>query len=351
MDEVFIDLTDAVAHRMIHPNQAAAASEGQKESTRTRTSTSGITTTMAGYEYPATQPTVATIPAITASTTDEERCRIRLAVGSTIVAELRAALLQEQQLTVSAGVSVNKLLAKLVASEHKQVHVCGRQQVDERVNASRVFAACFHLIADPPPTPPPRTVCLHTPHTPLPTHRPALQTTIVPTAVNLARLIPRTRRLREIPNFGRNTVKNLAQAGVGVTVGDFLDASAGVAVAAAAGSGSSTVGVGAAAATASVGAGTLMRAGIDDSTAQHYRQLCLGRCSAAVVQSKPAQTVSVEDSFWPDLLHHTPAVHGTSKHITHILHYEVVRPLEEACVRNNGIPLVVIVLSPSIFPF
>jgi DNA polymerase eta len=42
-----------------------------------------------------------------------------LACGALIVAELRAAVLQETQFTCSAGIAHNKMLAKLTSSMHK----------------------------------------------------------------------------------------------------------------------------------------------------------------------------------------------------------------------------------------
>ena len=50
---------------------------------------------------------------------DEATCRMRLAIASRACLELRRRIKHEVGLTASAGLSVNKLLAKLVASANK----------------------------------------------------------------------------------------------------------------------------------------------------------------------------------------------------------------------------------------
>ena len=50
---------------------------------------------------------------------------------------------------------------------------------------------------------------------------------------------------------------------------------------------------------------------LDGKTAAHYRALCLGQDDAPVIQSKAPQTVSVEDSFWPQLLTSIASIKAT----------------------------------------
>ncbi|KAL3898737.1 MAG: hypothetical protein SGPRY_012780 [Prymnesium sp.] len=97
------------------------------------------------------------------------QCAARLAVGSQVCHELRTSLHTSLGLTTSAGISVSKLLAKLVASAHK----------------------------------------------------PHKQTLFLPTRAALAELLPPTLPISKLPGIGFSLTRRCSELGV-TTVGEFL---------------------------------------------------------------------------------------------------------------------------------
>jgi len=79
-------------------------------------SDTGARVSVHGMLFPDTQPCTAPWSAVDPLT---DRCASRLALGSKICAEIRAAIFSEMGLTTSGGVSVSKLLSKMVASANK----------------------------------------------------------------------------------------------------------------------------------------------------------------------------------------------------------------------------------------
>ncbi|CAJ1379975.1 unnamed protein product [Effrenium voratum] len=99
LDEVFVDLGDQVTERL----KGGAASAAQS---------------FRGALYPSEGADVAAPDAAAsadwAALDDERRCAVRLAHASELCLEIRKAILEEVGLTSSAGVSVSKMLAKMV---------------------------------------------------------------------------------------------------------------------------------------------------------------------------------------------------------------------------------------------
>ena len=129
MDELFVDLTDLVDQRM------AALGEGQRRTlvhpsgfvypaSRAATQADGMFMTSDGpcLDTPCgacgSPPVVATNSDVGLAEAAAS-CAVRLAVCSQLCDEMRARLHAEVGITTSAGISVSKLLSKLVASEHK----------------------------------------------------------------------------------------------------------------------------------------------------------------------------------------------------------------------------------------
>ena len=124
MDELFVDLTAAVDRRMQEEEERAASSAGTVDFSDGERSS--VRLTPCGFLYPSPSP---------ASEADAVRlrydgrtlccedplsvCAARLAMCSLITEEVRADVHRTLGLTTSAGISVSKLLAKLVASAHK----------------------------------------------------------------------------------------------------------------------------------------------------------------------------------------------------------------------------------------
>jgi nucleotidyltransferase/DNA polymerase involved in DNA repair len=119
-------------------------------------------------------------------------------------------------------------------------------------------------------------------------HKPGLQTVLVPATAVVDALLPPSRLAVEIPGIGRGTAKKLNARGV-ACIGDVLGSPAAVAAA---------VGPAAAAAVA---------------------DLCRGRSTAAVVRSTAPTTVSVEDSFWPNLLVDTAVAERVLQRLSKLL--------------------------------
>ena len=163
MDELYIDLTEAVDARLAQLEADGAS-----------------TTPLVprGFLYPLGRPAADedAVP-LTADTSCcgsvdaafEMGCAARLAVCSQICHEIRTRLQDEVGLTTSAGISVSKLLSKLVASEHK----------------------------------------------------PALQTILVPTASSLTSLLPPTLPISKIPGIGFSATRRWHEVAVR-TVDDLL---------------------------------------------------------------------------------------------------------------------------------
>ncbi|CAE8631246.1 unnamed protein product [Polarella glacialis] len=103
---------------------------------------------------------------------DQQRCLLRLDLGSRICEDLREAILREVGLTSSAGVSVSKMLAKLVASYKK----------------------------------------------------PAGQTVLLPAADSLRRLLPDSLPVQRIPGVGFSGTQKCRELGI-TSIGEFLLAS------------------------------------------------------------------------------------------------------------------------------
>jgi DNA polymerase iota len=112
MDEVYVDLTDFVDEEM--------------EKIVSHDERAGADLTLHGFLYPSAS-LEADCSALPFTETvqggllefDEATCRMRLAIASRACLELRRRIKHEVGLTASAGLSVNKLLAKLVASANK----------------------------------------------------------------------------------------------------------------------------------------------------------------------------------------------------------------------------------------
>ena len=135
MDELFIDLTDAVDRRL----EAAHGGEGCVDDDAPT-----AVLPLRGFLYPSPNPNPTSIPSPNSDPNerdsaadetgscarrrsrveidpiaDEMSCVRRLSVCSRICEEIRESVREGVGLTTSAGISVSKLLAKLVASEHK----------------------------------------------------------------------------------------------------------------------------------------------------------------------------------------------------------------------------------------
>ncbi|CAK0906643.1 unnamed protein product [Prorocentrum cordatum] len=166
LDEVFVDLTELVAERL-------ASLQRDPGSVPRLVQTGQLYPAKGTDEGDPEDPGVSHL-AMTdwRAMGDEDRCRVRLSVASELCAELRASIRQDVGLTSSAGVSVSKLLAKLVASWRK----------------------------------------------------PDQQTVLLPTAERLASLLPDHLPVQKIPGIGFSSTQKCHDMGI-VTIEDFIVAS------------------------------------------------------------------------------------------------------------------------------
>lgn len=260
MDEVFVDLTQAV--------DDAIAAGGRGSSSRRKSLASRVFT---GHAFGEEQPTAASEgkdvgaepcedvdedaavvidddedcgaprqPSALVAASAEDACRMRLSMASAICDEMRQGLLHEVGITTSAGISVNKLLSKMVASEHK----------------------------------------------------PHKQTTLVPTAAILGRLLPDEKPINLIPGIGfARTRRWKEEVDPPVqTIGQLLQASTdhGAVLLP-----SPTTG---------------LPPPFERMDVVEMRRLCRGLCDKAVTRSARPKSVSAGDSFWQKPLASLPAV-------------------------------------------
>eukprot|EP00756_Hemistasia_phaeocysticola_P053749 Hpha_TRINITY_DN29703_c0_g1::TRINITY_DN29703_c0_g1_i1::g.2716::m.2716/K03510/POLI; DNA polymerase iota len=106
LDEVFVDITDAVAQRLSSRGSDSAVAPPRGSDS------------LVGVDYSSEAAEEEGAPGAPASEAEVD-CRRRLAVGSQLCAELRQRVREEVGVTTSAGVSVSRLLAKMVASHRK----------------------------------------------------------------------------------------------------------------------------------------------------------------------------------------------------------------------------------------
>ena len=125
-------------------------------------------------------------------------------------------------------------------------------------------------------------------------HKPNLQTVLVPEDAPLSALLPPHLPLGRIPGIGRASTERMKTVGV-ATVRDFLGATDPERPPS----------------TPAPREASLLAGLLDAAAIARTRALCLGQDDTPVVQSKAPQTVSVEDSFWPQLLTSTGSIEAT----------------------------------------
>mmetsp|Transcript_27161 Transcript_27161/g.63163 ORF Transcript_27161/g.63163 Transcript_27161/m.63163 type:complete len:600 (-) Transcript_27161:33-1832(-) len=230
MDEVFLDITETVDQKLQELRSGPAADSS--------------CIALVGFEFPEPEATSHprhfdlrkwdVLP-------DEDRCWIRMAIASEYVYQMRMALHDELGLTTSAGVSVSKLLAKLVSS----------------------------------------------------THKPHKQTVAIPTVSTLSAVLPDALPIQRIPGIGFSGTQKWNRLGI-ITVKQLLDA-----VSAPAGSSHrATMLVGHAVPGSTIAEGRSISDLLDAKSIEKHKLLCLGVDDDEVMASGPPKTCSTEDSFW-----------------------------------------------------
>nr|QDO16334.1 DNA polymerase iota [Lingulodinium polyedra] len=161
LDEIFVDLTELVAERLAALQSRAAEATVSLGGLGFLYPVQGCPEPARDFSFPRDWPGL-----------DEEgRCQVRLDLAAAACQEVRDAILQEVGLSSSAGISVSKLLAKLVASWRK----------------------------------------------------PAKQTVFLPTSDRLAQLLPDTLPVQKIPGVGFSSTQKCHELGIS-SIGDFLAA-------------------------------------------------------------------------------------------------------------------------------